>query len=95
LTGEPRAYYNEIEPYCVEWLRNLIDAAAGWPAADHSFWGVADWLRCRDGKWRPVESGTFPLAHGIPARVGKLRAWGNAIVPAVAVEVIRAYMDTE
>ena len=33
------------------------------------------------------------LAHGVLARVGKLRAFGNAIVPAVAAEVIGAYMD--
>ncbi|MNX98344.1 C-5 cytosine-specific DNA methylase [compost metagenome] len=45
----------------------------------NGFWRVADWLLCRDGKWRPVEPGTFPLAHGAPARVGRLRAYGNAI----------------
>jgi DNA (cytosine-5)-methyltransferase 1 len=33
------------------------------------------------------------LAHGVPARVGKLRAYGNAIVPQVAAEVIAAYME--
>lgn len=33
------------------------------------------------------------LAHGVAGRVGKLRALGNAIVPAVAAEVIGAYMD--
>jgi len=33
------------------------------------------------------------LAHGVPARVGKLRAFGNAIVPQLAAEVIGAYMD--
>jgi len=27
-------------------------------------WRDADWLFCRDGKWRPVEPGTSPLAHG-------------------------------
>ena len=55
-------------------------------------WRDADWLFCRDGKWRPVEPGTFPLAHGATARVGRLRAYGNAIVPQVAAEVINAYM---
>ncbi|MDT4823282.1 C-5 cytosine-specific DNA methylase [compost metagenome] len=45
----------------------------------NGFWRAADWLLCRDGKWRPVEPGTFPLAHGAPARVGRLRAYGNAI----------------
>ena len=38
-----------------------------------------DWLYCRDGKWRPVEPGTFPLAHEAPSRVGRLRAYGNAL----------------
>lgn len=56
-------------------------------------WRDADWLLCRDGKWRPVEPGTFPLAHGAPARVGRLRAYGNAIVPQVAAQVIGSYMD--
>ena len=42
-------------------------------------WRSADWLLCRDGKWRPVEPGTQPLAHGSPNRVGRLRAYGNAI----------------
>lgn len=60
-----------------------------------SFWSDCEWIPCRDGKRRPVESGTFPLAHGIPARVGRLRGYGNAIVPAVAAEFIGAYMDLE
>ncbi|HCP0786324.1 TPA: DNA cytosine methyltransferase [Escherichia coli] len=58
----------------------------------HGFWSDADWLGCRDGKFRPVESGTFPLANGIPARVGRLRGYGNAIVPQVAAEFIKAFM---
>ena len=49
-----------------------------------------DWLPCTDGKARPVEPGTFPLAHGIPGRVGRLRAYGNAIIPQVAAEFIMA-----
>jgi len=59
----------------------------------HGFWRDADWLHCRDGKWRPVEPGSFPLAHGVPGRVGRLRAYGNAIVPQVAAEFIEAYLE--
>src|SRR5438270_366065 len=47
-------------------------------------WRDAEFIPCTDGKARPVEPGTFPLAHGIPGRVGRLRAYGNAIVPQVA-----------
>ena len=59
----------------------------------NGFWHPADWLPCRDGKWRPVEPGTFPLAHGAPARVGRLRGYGNAIVAPVAKGFIEAYLD--
>lgn len=56
----------------------------------NGFWRDADWLWCRDARWRPVESGTFPLAHGLPGRVAHLRGYGNAIVPQVAATFIRA-----
>lgn len=55
----------------------------------------AEWIACQDGKARPVEPGTFPLAHGIPARVGRLRGYGNAIVPQVAAEFIGAFLDSQ
>ena len=60
--------------------------------ATSGYWNPADWIPCRDGKWRPVEPGTFPLAHGVPARVGRLRGYGNAIVPQVAAEFISAFI---
>lgn len=79
----------------------------------NGLWADADWLFCRDGKWRPVEPGTFPLAHGAPSRVGlngsdwrtpageeksgnrigRLRAYGNAINAEAARVFIDAYLD--
>lgn len=100
------------------------DSAAGWkgqtgsatPPGVHmralevnGFWRDADWLLCRDGKWRPVEPGTFPLVDGAAARlgrvepgvarvassnrVGRLKGYGNAINAQAAAEFIRAYME--
>ncbi|WP_231752976.1 DNA cytosine methyltransferase [Burkholderia sp. TSV86] len=40
----------------------------------NGFWRAADWLLCRDGKWRPVEPGTFPLVDGSAGGVGRVRA---------------------
>ena len=57
-------------------------------------WGDADWLFCRDGKWRPVEPDTCPLVDGATSRVGRLRAYGNGIVPQVAQGLIESYMET-
>lgn len=59
----------------------------------NGYWRDADWLFCRDGKWRPVKPGLKPLVNGTPGRVGQLRAYGNAIVAPVAETFIRAYME--
>lgn len=69
-------------------------ALEGQPAAGpvNGFWRNVDWLGCRDGKWRPVEPGTFPLANGATSRVGRLRAYGNAINAEAAREFIAAYL---
>jgi DNA (cytosine-5)-methyltransferase 1 len=59
------------------------------------FWSPYDLLPCIDGKSRRVEPGTLPLAHGVSSRMGRLRAYGNAIVPPLAAQVIAAYLDAE
>lgn len=78
--------------------RETIDGQAGCGGAArragpvNGFWRDADWLYCRDGKWRPVRPGSFPLVDGIPARVGRLRAYGNAINIEAAAAFIKSYM---
>jgi DNA (cytosine-5)-methyltransferase 1 len=71
--------------------------------ANRSQWALASgstaeasgaiWATGADGKARRIEPSIRLLAHGVPARVGRLRAYGNAIVPQVAAEVIGAFMD--
>jgi DNA (cytosine-5)-methyltransferase 1 len=52
------------------------------------------YIECPDGKWRRLPPPRVRwLGNGIPARVSKLRAFGNAIDPRPAAEFIRAYME--
>jgi len=66
-------------------------AAASAPSA----WSNAEWIDCADGTARRIESGVRPLANGFPGRVGRLRGYGNAIVPQVAAAFVRSYIETE
>lgn len=65
------------------------------PGPVNGFWRIADWLFGRDGKWRPVEPSTFPLVNGYPCRVGKLRAYGNAIVAPAAEAFLKALRELD
>ena len=58
---------------------------------------MVDGLRSRMGNsWNPgiIEAlNCFPLADGLPGRVGLLRGAGNSIVPQAAAEFIKAFME--
>jgi DNA (cytosine-5)-methyltransferase 1 len=63
-------------------------------SAEDSFWGTHT-AKFSDGKTRaiPTQPALFPLANGLPNRMGILRGAGNAIVPQAAAEIIKAYMS--
>ena len=68
----------------------------GEPGSVNGHWAGAEWVACGDprgARWRPIEPGSCPLADGAPNRVGRLRAYGNAIVAPVATEFIRAVLS--
>ena len=56
-------------------------------------WKDPDWIKCDDGKYRPIKSGLTPLADGTPQRVGRLRGYGNAIVAPQAAAFITTFME--
>jgi DNA (cytosine-5)-methyltransferase 1 len=90
LDGKARRIERAPEP-----LVNGVSAGvvrcggSGAPGAEGGSYGAG-------GRQAGDEAGreTFPLAFGQEARVMRLRGYGNAIVPAVAAEFIRAYMET-
>ncbi len=43
----------------------------------------------------PVEPAFFAVAPRVPSRVVRLRGYGNAIVPQVAAEFVKAFLETE
>jgi len=45
-------------------------------------------------RWKP-ESGFCRVAHGIPARVDRLKGLGNSIVPQIAYEILKGIAEIE
>ena len=67
-------------------------------SGNNNMWRECRTADCRDGKQRriPQAESAFPVvAHGISGRVATLRGIGNSIVPQVAAEFIKAFMDYE
>jgi len=60
-----------------------------------NFWEGPRWVPHSDGKYRPARNGTPVVDHGIPSFLGRVRAYGNAIVPQVAAKFIEAFLLSE
>ena len=62
------------------------------------FWNQFDIAECQaiDGslQYRRIESGLLPVADGIQNRVGRIRGFGNAIVPQLAATFIQAFLSS-
>ncbi|NCX94416.1 MAG: DNA cytosine methyltransferase [Gammaproteobacteria bacterium] len=65
----------------------------GWEGTKRHHWSNGVWIDYPDGKQRLVEPSIRLLADGVSNRVGKLRGYGNAIVPKVAAEFINVFMN--
>lgn len=79
--GKEPGRYNQTAP-----------GPASSPSRTNGFWGDAEWFDFRDGKQRPVEPGIVPMVDGPSEHVGRLRAYGNAIVAEVAAGFIGSTM---
>lgn len=65
------------------------------PGADKDVLGAWDDCRqylCRDGKYRYAKPSVPLLANGVPSTMGRLRGFGNAIVPPLAAVFIRDFL---
>lgn len=84
--------------------RRLVGVDNERTGAVRGYWSDADWLICRDGKARPVESMSLtmddgsagsvgPLCSGVRQRAKRLKGYGNGIVKQVATTFIESVID--
>jgi DNA (cytosine-5)-methyltransferase 1 len=72
-----------------------LSSIFGRPGPVNGLWEGSEWISCRDNKWRPAQPGLKPLVDGSPSRVGRLRAYGNAINAEAARIFIECVMETQ
>lgn len=79
-SGSPSGETGAVQGIDGERQRLRLDASAGddgmgaRPGPTNGFWRAADWLACRDGKWRPVSPKPQPLVDGSAESLGRVRA---------------------
>ena len=86
LEGHPRNGHNSRE-------QGETGSASQTSGSVGGFWEGADLLQFEQGVLRPVQPGTFPMAPRTANRVGRCRAYGNAIVAPLATEFIKAVIS--
>jgi len=77
------------------WLDPITARSVAEAGATRGYWNDCDWWYGRDGKYRPIGTGLFPLVTGASGRMGKLRGYGNALCAPQAQAFIEAYMSIE
>ena len=100
-----RIFRPNAEPTFCPGDRIRLEGDPSWGGAVGGFWAEAvEWVYCRpepgqkEGRWRPVESGTQPLVAGTATSVGRtrskrLKGFGNAIVLPCATAFVAAVID--
>jgi len=64
----------EPERFCdAGGLEHPRQSASMFSRQTNGFWADADWLLCRDGKWRPVSPKPQPLVDGSSESLGRVR----------------------
>lgn len=96
-TAERSGAIGVVRPSSIGWGAGWAESEfrrRGFTTAVASLPDGHQFIGCPDGKFRRLPPPRVRwLGNGIPARVAKLRAFGNAIYPPLAAEVIRAYME--
>jgi DNA (cytosine-5)-methyltransferase 1 len=70
----------------------VADANARWELQSQGCIGN-EWRRTSNSSWWSTEPNVGRVAHGVPARVDRLRSLGNAVVPQITEIIGRAIMN--